>query len=128
MRNMSFSMTTEAVRRHEKTVTRRLGWWDLKPGTVLQACEKCQGLKKGEKVVKLAVIRVVSVTREPLHYVLDYPESEFVNEGFGDMRRRAFMNMFMQANHCWEFTPVNRIEFEYVDNARPGGEEKRGDA
>ena len=127
MRNMSFSMTTEAVRRHEKTVTRRLGWWDLKPGTVLQACEKCQGLKKGEKVVKLAVIRVVSVTREPLHYVLDYPESEIAREGFGQMRRRAFMNMFMQANTCWEFTPVNRIEFEYVDNARPGGGEKRGD-
>ena len=115
MRNMSFSMTTEAVRNRTKTVTRRLGWDFLKPGDVLQACEKCQGLKKGEKVVKLAVIRVVSVTREPLHHILDYSEEEIAREGFGDMSRRAFQNMFMRANKCWEFTPVNRIEFEYVD-------------
>ena len=31
-RHMSFSMTTEAVRNRTKTVTRRLAWWDLKPG------------------------------------------------------------------------------------------------
>lgn len=38
-RHMSFSMTTEAVRRREKTVTRRLGWSDLKPGTLLWPVE-----------------------------------------------------------------------------------------
>ena len=59
MRNISFSMTTEAVRRREKTVTRRLGWWNLKPGTVLQAVEKAQGLKKGEHVKPICLIRVV---------------------------------------------------------------------
>ena len=46
MRNISFSMTTEQVRRREKTVTRRLGWSDLKPGTILQAVEKAQGLDR----------------------------------------------------------------------------------
>ena len=66
MRNMSFSMTTEAVRRREKTVTRRLGWWNLQPGTILQAVEKAQGLKKGEHVKPICLIRVVSVTRECL--------------------------------------------------------------
>jgi hypothetical protein len=49
-RNMSFSMTTEAVRNRSKTVTRRLGWWGLQPGTILQAVEKAQGLRKGEHV------------------------------------------------------------------------------
>ena len=47
-------MTTEAVRRREKTVTLRLGWWKLQPGTILQAVEKAQGLKKGEHVKPIA--------------------------------------------------------------------------
>lgn len=31
MRNISFSMSTAAVRNRSKTVTRRLGWWNRKP-------------------------------------------------------------------------------------------------
>lgn len=52
MKLMSFSMTTEAFERCEKTVTRRLGWWNLKPGELLQGVEQAQGLRKGEHVVK----------------------------------------------------------------------------
>lgn len=39
-RNMSFSMTTEAVRNRTKTVTRRLGWEFLKPGDILWASDR----------------------------------------------------------------------------------------
>lgn len=118
-RNMSFSMTTEAVRNRTKTVTRRLGWEDLQPGTVLWAVEKGMGLKKGEKVKRICLILVVGVNREPLHWVLDYygPE-ETQREGFPELTTREFQQMFMKANHCWEYTPVNRIEFEYVDVLR----------
>ena len=48
MRNMSYAMTTQQIIDETKDVTRRLGWADLRPGDRVQACEKCQGLKKGE--------------------------------------------------------------------------------
>lgn len=114
---MSFSMTTEAVRRREKTVTRRLGWWNLKPGTLLQAVEKAQGLKKGEHVKPICVIRVVSVRREPLDEVRFYSdEPETIKEGFPELTPDDFIAMFCKANYgCESDTLVNRIEFEYVD-------------
>lgn len=52
MRNISFAMTTEQFRRGEKDVTRRFGWWFLKPGDQLRVVEKTIGLKKGEKMVE----------------------------------------------------------------------------
>ena len=44
-RNMSFALTTEQVRRREKTVTRRRGWWFLKPGDIVTAVKKARGLR-----------------------------------------------------------------------------------
>lgn len=112
-------MTTEAVRRREKTVTRRLGWWNLQPGTILQAVEKAQGLKKGEHVKPICLIRVVKVNRERLlNVAVPWPElanSETVREGFPEFSGKAFMEMFCRANKCQQSTVVNRIEFEYVD-------------
>ena len=119
MRNISFSMTTEAVRRREKTVTRRLGWWDLQPGTILQAVEKAQGLKKGEHVKPICLIRVVSSTDESLDAILDRADGadECRREGFPDLSPIGFGEMFQAANarDCPYFdTIVNRIEFEHV--------------
>ncbi len=62
-RNMSFSMTTAQFRARTKTVTRRLGWWNLKPGDVIMGVEKAMGLKKGEKVKRLGRIRIVRCSR-----------------------------------------------------------------
>ncbi len=115
-RNISFSMTTEAVRNRTKTVTRRLSWWDLKPGTILQAVEKAQGLKKGEKVKPLGLIRVVSVKQELLIDIRDaYDDLECVREGFPHLAAWQFVDMFAQANRIGWYNTVNRIEFEYVD-------------
>jgi hypothetical protein len=116
VKNISFSMSTEQVRRHEKTVTRRLGWKTLRPGTFLQAVEKAQGLKKGEHVKPICVIRVVSVTPERLGDILAYflPMAELKREGFPDLTLAEFITMFMDANHCTTDTMVNRIEFEYA--------------
>lgn len=117
-RNMSFSMSAEAVRRREKTVTRRLAWWGLKPGDVLMAVEKAQGLKKGEKVVPLGLIRVVSVTRESLAWVRVYGREECVREGFPDLSCREFIDMFIEANRLRnDHAEVNRIEFEYMTDS-----------
>ena len=122
MRNISFSMSTEAVRRHKKTVTWRLGWWTLRPGDVLQAVEKAQGLRKGEHVKPICVIRVVSVRQERLDTIerlgSEFGPIECRREGFPDLTPHAFIDMFERANGCWHDTLVNRIEFEYVE-ARP---------
>jgi hypothetical protein len=111
---MSFAMTTPQIRAGTKTVTRRLGWVNLKPGEILMACEKCQGIPKGEKVVKIRAIRVVAVNREFL-YDIDQRAGDVKKEGFPDMLDRWFVEMFMKANHCRYGQKVNRIEFEYVE-------------
>lgn len=51
MKNISFMLTTEQVRTRIKTVTRRMGWRNSKPGDVLCGVEKGMGLKAGEKIV-----------------------------------------------------------------------------
>ena len=114
MRNMSFSMTTEAVRERRKTVTRRLGWWNLQPGTVLQAVEKAQGLKKGEHVKPICLIRVVSIRQEYVWHLLGYTAGETAREGFPELDASGFIEMFCTANRCDGSVLVNRIEFEYV--------------
>jgi hypothetical protein len=114
---MSFSMTTDAVRNRTKTVTRRLGWSFIKPGDMLWAVEKGMGLKKGEKVKRLALIRVVSIRGERLDTLLKMPaeeaDLEVEREGF-DICPNDFVDFFTRANGCMESSLVNRIEFEYV--------------
>ncbi len=110
-RNMSFTHTTEQIKNRTKTVTRRLGWWFLKPGDILNACEKCQGLKKGEKVNKLCQIIIVSVKKIPLDKMT---HAECYREGFPDMWPSEFIQMFRHEMRCRLKTNVNRIEFRYI--------------
>lgn len=114
MKNISFSITTEQFKAKTKTVTRRLGWANLKPGQHLMGCKKCMGLKPGEKIEKLGEIRVVSVRRERLDDVLGKYDNEMINEGFPAMTRMEFINMFCREMHCTPDQVVTRIEFEYV--------------
>lgn len=118
MRMMSFSMTTAQVRSRTKDVTRRAGWRTLSPGTLLLAVEKCMGLKKGERVVPLGVIRVKSVRQERLDELVaagrdEYGAEEMRREGFPGMDPQDFLLRFPA-----DIDPdalVTRIEFEYVD-------------
>jgi hypothetical protein len=112
MRNISFSLTTDQIRAKTKTVTRRLGWHNLKPGTLLQACVKCMGLKPGEKIQKLAVIRVVAVEREPLEEIT---VDDVRREGFDAMTPDEFIKVFCEHMGVDRFAEVTRIEFEYED-------------
>ena len=109
-RNMSFMITTEQIKNRTKTVTRRLGWNFLKPGEVVNACEKCRGLKAGQKVNKLCQIRIIGVRKEPLNKIT---KRECVLEGFPDMKPEDFVSMFCALNNCKPTETVNRIEFEY---------------
>ena len=112
-------MTTAQVRARLKDVTRRNGWWDAKPGDVLQGCEKCMGLGLGGKIVYLHRIRLVSARTEPLRRMLDdpiYGREECRREGFPDMAPMEFCLFFIRGHKKMTLdSDVMRLEFEYLD-------------
>lgn len=110
-RNMSFMLTTAQVRAGTKTITRRLGWYFLKPGDIVNAVEKCRGLKKGEKVKFIRLIQIVHTEQQRLHWI---DAIDVILEGFPGMPVYDFVAMFMKANRCRFDREVNRIEFEYI--------------
>lgn len=113
MRNMSFALTTRQIIDRTKTVTRRRGWHDLRPGTLIRAVRKGMGLKPGESIEPLAILRVVNVSREPLHAIDD---DDVEREGF-IMPAHEFIEMFCDHMGRDRDQIVTRIEFRYV----PGG-------
>jgi hypothetical protein len=117
VRHISFALTTEQIRNRTKTVTRRIGWTFLKPGTLLQPVEKCQGLKKGETVSKIGPpVRVVSVERSRLNQIT--PQDVY-REGFPQMTVREFVAFFKKSHRgCRVATVVTRIEFEYLEDGQ----------
>ena len=126
MRLISFFMTTDQVRDEIKDVTRRVGWWHLKTGDFLCGVVKGQGLKEGEEVERINVIKVKDVRPERLGRMLDdreYGFEEIRREGFQfDEKYRwpsAWVPWFCEghstkAKPCTENTTINRIEFTYV--------------
>lgn len=115
---MSFLYTEDAVRAGTKTVTRRMGWQHLRPGTRIQAVRKCRGRKRGERIEPLHVIEVTSVTREPLRRLIDeqpYGWLEVEAEGFKGWKPSQFVQMFCGTHKgCTPETAVTRIAFKYV--------------
>ena len=97
MRNISFQLTRPQIVARTKTVTRRVGWQWLEPGTLLSAVEKTQGLKKGEHVVRLATLRVLSVRRERLDQIT---AADCAAEGFPELTPAQFVAMFCDAMGC----------------------------
>lgn len=113
MRRMSFALTKEQILNQTKTVTRRNGWKNLKPGDLIQPVEKCMGLQKGEKQVLLGCpIRVKSISVQKLHQIT---KADLVKEGFPKMTKEAFIVLYRTANKCDRNKRVNRIEFEYTE-------------
>lgn len=126
MRNMSFALTTTQIMEGTKTVTRRLGWLNLKPGQQIRPVRKCMGLRPGEKLDVLRdPLTVVSVRREILSAMLsdiEYGFRECALEGFGehpDYRWPSqFVEMFCSTHKgCTPETLVTRIEFAYHQEA-----------
>lgn len=111
---MSFALTVDQVKAGTKTVTRRLGWWRLKPGDVVIACERCMGLKRGERVARIRPIRITSTGPEMLAQIT---RAEVKREGFPEMTPGQFVELFCTANRCAPDRVVNRIAFEYMQKA-----------
>ena len=112
MKNMSFSLTTAQFLDGSKTVTRRLGWDNLRPGEHFMAVEKSQGLRKGEHVKRLG--ECVCVSNRPIH-LFHIKKGDCRREGFPNYSPREFVRMFCREMKCDDFTVVNRIEFRRVD-------------
>ncbi|MEO5715033.1 MAG: ASCH domain-containing protein [Luteolibacter sp.] len=129
MKNISLHLTQAQFRDGSKTVTRRLAWGTLKPGDRLMACEKCQGIKRGEKVVRMGEIEVLSVRIEPLLRMINegiYGRREAKLEGFPEMTGMQFVAMFCGHMKCLPQQLVTRIEFKHV-NAIGHGPQERND-
>ena len=116
MRNMSFSKTTEQARYRTKTVTRRWGWWFLEPGDRVQQVEKAMGLKKGEKIVRIHVIEIISARPE---FLWEITKEECRLEGFAWMEPDDLAQLLrkMRPRKLKRLDgKVNRIEFKYVED------------
>jgi hypothetical protein len=120
MRNMSFHLTTPQFKAHTKDVTRRCGWLFLLEMDLciekylVQAVEKCQGIKKGE-LVKLNVIWLLNARAEPLHVITKH---EVIREGFPNMSVDEFISFFCKTHNtkkkpCTPETIITRIEFKH---------------
>lgn len=116
-RNMSFALTTDQIRQRTKTVTRRQGWWHLKPGETISAVEKAMGLKKGEKISRLGYILVTSTRKEPINAI---DQDDVIAEGFPDWTPKQFVEFFCDTHKGVTPTSlINRIQFTHVDLYRP---------
>jgi hypothetical protein len=108
---MSVSLTEDAVVRRAKTVTRRLGWLFLTPGTQLTLCRKVMGRKPGEPLVRIAEVQVVSVRRERLDAITD---DDVTREGFHPMSARWFVDFFCKEMKVKPDAEVTRVEWRYL--------------
>ena len=114
MPNISFFKTREQIENKTKFVTRRNGWLNLVVGDILTAVYKSQGLKKGEKIEKLALIRVVSVRREPLEAIT---QADVILEGFPDKHAEWFITLYLSMYKKMSRSDlVTRIEFQYIES------------
>jgi len=113
MRNWSFFLTTDQVRRRVKTVTRRKPSRGLpKVGELRQPVVKMQGIPKGGHVEKVGgPVRVLDVRLEPLDAIT--PEDCRL-EGFPAMQPADFVAFYRKHNGGRSNQTVARIEFEYV--------------
>ncbi len=124
-RLMSVAFTEQAVRDRRKTVTRRRGWAFLKPGDKLTLCRKVMGRRKGEPLVRIAEVEVVSVGRQPLDLLAPpvgdpaYGAEEMAREGFPGMDPREFIRKyFVEAQGMDPAATVTRIEWKYLPEHR----------
>jgi hypothetical protein len=119
---MSVALTEDAVRERRKTVTRRHGWLFAKAGDRLTLCRQVMGRRKGEPLVRLAEVEIVSVRREPLCVVTGI---DVGREGFTGWTAPQFVQFFtdhMGGDPCQE---VTRIEWRYLDRRKEQGEWRR---
>ncbi len=117
MRNISVQLTQSQIRAGTKHVTRRLGWANAKPGDLLMACPKCQGLGPGGKMERIHPIRITSNHPESLSALIEDPAygiAEARLEGFPELDGPGFVEMFCRHMQVKPSHVVNRLAFDHV--------------
>lgn len=109
-RLMSVALTEQAVRERRKTVTRRLGWTFLQPGDRITLCRKVMGRRKGEPLVRICDVQIISVRRERLGSITP---DDVCREGF-DCSVAEFVAFFYRHMGARPEDEVTRIEWEYL--------------
>lgn len=116
-RLMSVALTEQAVVERRKTVTRRLGWKSLQPGTHLTLARKVMGRRRSdgtvEPLVRLAEVEVVDVRRERLDAIT---QEDVEREGFPSASPLWFVDFFCEEMKVEPDTVVTRIEWKYLDS------------
>ena len=108
---MSVALTTDQVRRREKTVTRRVGWRMLAAGDRLTLCPKVRGRRRGEPLERIVTVQVVSVRRERLDSIT---VDDVVAEGFPGMDPEEFVEFFCRTHvGVAASSEVTRIQWRY---------------
>ena len=113
VQSIVFAHTARQVRARAKTVTRRIGWRTLAPGTLLRVIDRDPRSMRGAPK-EIAVIRVLDVRREVL---ADITAEEVAAEGFPGMQPSTFVRMFAAAMQVERDAIVTRIAFEYLELA-----------
>jgi hypothetical protein len=129
-RNISFALTTPRFIARTKTVTRRMGWRTAVAGQELCGVKKGMGLRPGEKIERLGMIRLVKVTTEPLRRLtddLDYGFAETEREGFpyGHPLHSPteFVKFFCNSHKdCTPDTVITRLEYEFAPDTSSGSD------
>lgn len=115
-KNMSFALTTDQIIQRQKRVTRRGNgngptWTNLKPGEIFNGVKKAMGLKKGEKIERIAELICVDNRIEPLNAIT---QSDVIAEGFPDWTPEQFVEFYCKHNGVDPTANVSRIEFDYL--------------
>lgn len=111
-RLMSVALTEEAVRDRRKTVTRRKGWTMLRPGDRVTLCRKVMGRRRGEPLVRICDVEIVSVRREQLDHITD---DDVAREGFLGQDRAWFIHFFTSHMGGEPTQLVTRLEWRYLE-------------
>lgn len=115
MRLMSFFHTQQQMRDQNKCVTRRLGWAKAKRGDRVMAVVKVRGRKRSEPIERLGEIDFTHIRRERLDRIT---YMDVRREGFPEMTRAEFIEMFCREMGCKPSSTVTRIAFGFVENVR----------
>lgn len=108
---MSFKLTLEQFKNKTKTVTRRVGWQMISKGDIICGVKKVIGFKKGEKMERLGLIKIISSRREPLNEIT---KADCILEGFPEMEPKDFIKMLCESGKIQPHESVTRIEYEYL--------------
>ncbi|MGV9408345.1 hypothetical protein ACWDOP_00405 [Nocardia sp. NPDC003693] len=113
---MAVSLTEEQVRARAKSVTRRMGWRNLRAGERLTLCRKVMGRKRRdgtvEPLVRIVEVEVVAVGQVRLDTITP---DEVAAEGFPDMSPSEFVEFFCGTHRgCTPDSTVTRIQWRYL--------------